>query len=145
MWQLDHRYNTAKAHLLEVIQENLKDADMIRTQISKLATNLCAGGPDVSKYQVSARIAVTKRRCKFDMKTSESFKYFEPLGWDKIPYAQLRGFIQIIAGRAEIGHLLDRDSKREKRLLFQWLDQYWNVLKPHLDETKLEIKLPDSF
>jgi hypothetical protein len=141
MWQLDRRYSTAKAHLFEIIQENSKDAEVIRAQVSKLAANLCTGGPDVSKYQVSARTAVTKRRCGFDMRASQAFRYFETLGWDKIPYAQLRGFIQIIAGLAEVGHLLDRDSKREKRLLFQWIDQYWDLLKPHLDQTKLEIRV----
>jgi hypothetical protein len=88
--------------------------------------NLRAGGPDVSKYQASARSAVARRRLGFDVRHSAAFRYFESLGWDRIPYAQLRGFTQIIADLAEIGHLLGRDSKREKRFLFQWMDQYWD-------------------
>jgi hypothetical protein len=141
MQAIDDRYPKAKAELLRVIQENSKDGDAIQAQMSRLAKNLQDGGPDVSKYQVCSRRAVNKRRRCFDMKHSEAFRYFESLGWDKIPFAQLRGLIQIIAGLADIGYLLDRDSKREKRLLFQWIDHHWDLLKPHLDQTKLEIAL----
>jgi hypothetical protein len=82
---------------------------------------------------------VIHRRSGFDLRNSEAFQYFERLGWDRLPCSTIRGIVQIVAFRADIAHLFDRDAKREKSLLFKWLDQYWDLIRPQLEQTKLEI------
>jgi hypothetical protein len=139
MWHGDHRYENAKCEIFRLVAEHPNAAAGIQTQIAKLLKNLRDGGPGASKYQIRERSLVTRRRSGFDLRNSEAFQYFEHMGWDRLPYPTIRGIVQVVAFRAEIGHLFDRDAKREKSLLFKWLDQYWDLLRPQLEHAQLEI------
>jgi hypothetical protein len=135
------RYEAAKAELLRLARENPSHAEVIVDKIARLAKNLRDCGSDVSKYQITNQMNVAKRRHKFDLKQSQSYQYFQRLNWTRFPHRSLLGIIKIVAKEAGIERLLDRDSKRGKWLLFQWIDEHWDVMGPYLNETELEITI----
>jgi hypothetical protein len=43
--------------------------------------------------------------------------------------------IMIVAVEAKLGAELDRCAKREKKLLYAWMEQHWDALLPILEHT----------
>jgi hypothetical protein len=144
MAHLDPRYQNAKKEILKLLPEIPQEAPIVRAYINKLATVLRNRGPDVSKYQTSERNSKIARRRGFDMKSTRAYKYFEALGWNAIPRTHLCGLVKIMAKDAGILHRLDRDAKREKCILFQWLDENWELLEPYANRVILEIADNDT-
>jgi hypothetical protein len=140
---IDRRFEHAKAEVLRLTSNLPTESCIIQSHLVRLLSILRSGRPDVSEYQAVERKAVIRRQCGFNLNQSQAYKYFQKQGWDKIPRPQLCGFVKILAFGAGIFNLLDRDAKREKRILFLWLEEHWDQIKPVADTVILEYIIKD--
>jgi hypothetical protein len=67
--------------------------------------------------------------------SSPAKRYFKDREWDKATFSDLREVAAAMAHVAEIP--MERAHRRWKNVMFKWLDQNWQRLKPIADQTEL--------
>jgi hypothetical protein len=141
MYRLSGPYAHAKSELLRLAEEDSELELRICAQLTHLLKVLRMGVPDVSPYQQEERRKVAARRREFDMESSRAWKCFAARRYNIIPLTFLVGIVKVLAGAAGLANRIDRDAKREKRLLFHWLECHWELLNPHMNSLMIEIEI----
>ena len=86
----------------------------------------------VKRGQGKAAEKVTKRLRYFDSNESPAFKKISNLFHSGIVRLELKRIAEILS--ENLGLTLDRDAKRDKRVLIKWFDENWSVLSKEIDK-----------
>jgi hypothetical protein len=72
----------------------------------------------------------------FVMEETRSWSFFQDRGWLKLPVPYLVSIAEVFSRKTSIP--MDREAKRRKRLLFQWLEEHWDECLPYAMELELD-------
>jgi hypothetical protein len=139
---MDERYIAARERLIAI--EDPDNALTIQTRLKQLLAALEQGDSGESRYQARQRESVNNRLQGVDIKTTRAFRYLQSRNLDGLRFKTLCGMMQLVAGTVGLGRALDRDAKRNKGLLIQWMEQHWEVIYPVLEQTGLMVGLPEA-
>jgi hypothetical protein len=81
---------------------------------------------------------VTRRKdSDFSYEESRAYRTFESRDWHRLRLPEYVAIATILAQRTQL--TIDRDSKRKKNVLFQWMEAHWDVLAPWVEVLQLVI------
>jgi len=111
-------------------------SDSVVKQLESLVSALKLKN-DYNRHQaLLERTKIYSKVGEFDYKNSRPWKYFVSKGWDQMSSQEILLVGRVISEATNIP--LDRESKRRKRLLFNWFNNNWDRFYPIMEHLHLD-------
>jgi hypothetical protein len=136
---LDLRFAQASDRIAQIDAANPHLRDKIRGELQKLRQTLDPIDPrwtGASYYQQQERQILNEALQNFVMEQTRSWSFFKGRGWSELPVPYLVSIAEVFSHKTSIP--MDREAKRRKRLLFQWLEEHWDECLPYAEQLELE-------
>jgi hypothetical protein len=129
------RFGQAKGLITEISQSNPDASGKITHRLREFLQVIGEGRSGASAAIQQEREAIQTRLVGFDYLRCEAYLEFHRRDWLALKFPESVALVTILARRA--GLSIDRESKRRKPLLFHWLHNHWDAIKPLLDQVEL--------
>jgi hypothetical protein len=134
------RYEAASRTVLSLAESNSEDRPAIVHWLNSLVLELRQDSTAFSRSRAQERQIIESRTRNFNWNSSAPWLFFVRQGWTDRTFPEMIGIAQIMADGTGIE--LDREAKRRKSILFQWMDQHWHVLQPIANTMKIQLRPP---
>jgi hypothetical protein len=129
------RFHHAKGLIAEISQANPDASGKIVHRLQEFLQVIGEGRSEASTAIQQEREAITNRMIGFDYVASEAYHEFDRRNWCKLKFPECVSLVSVLA--ANVGLTVDRESKRRKPVLFHWLQNHWDSIRPLLDQIEL--------
>jgi hypothetical protein len=145
-WQMlapsEPRLDQAKVLITEISQSNPDALNKIVHRLQDFLQVIGEGRSGASTAIQQEREAIANRMVGFDYAKSEAYHEFDRREWSKLKFPECVSLATVLA--EHIGLTIDREAKRRKPVLFHWLQNHWDSIRPLLDQIELRFVSDDS-
>jgi hypothetical protein len=128
MCQRDARYLCARAALEFLCATDQQATEHIQGGLQKIATLLGKGASAASEALTHEREAIRMRTDHFDHQMSEPYRFFSERKWNELTFREQVAIGEVMA--VETAVPMDREAKRRKPVMFKWMADNWEALRP---------------
>jgi hypothetical protein len=129
------RFRNACDQLHQLLQSKPDDQGKIRSHLAQLVRSLTWEPTAMSDALQQERVIIDARIRDFDLNRSQPYAVFHAKGWSAMKFPEMVSVCEVLAKEGRV--VMDREAKRRKIVLFKWMSDNWDVLRPHIDNVEL--------
>jgi hypothetical protein len=132
----DPRFLQAQSQIMQITDGNRNLTSQVQKTLTRLVECLMQSSTGASTETIAEREMPSQRLQNFRIETSAPYHYFRQRHWTGLTVRQIASIAELFAHVAQLP--IDREVKRRKNVLFQWLDQHWDVCLPMAEDATVE-------
>lgn len=130
------RYQRAKSEMIRILSTDSGHRKEILRNLHELVAELKGERTDRHRKREEDRIRAEKAAKATDITNTTPHSYFQERGWSNWTKQDTLNALNIVSVYAQIR--IDRQAKRSKYVLYQWMSDNWEVIRPILDRIDVQ-------